>query len=72
MLTTKQSILISGSSDITINDEKYFVASISATINNGNINITKTISNKEMFNTYKDEVQKDFSDFEAYVYNLEV
>ena len=69
MLTTRQSILITGSSDVMVGDEKVFVASLSATINGTDINISKTISNKDVFETHKEEVQKDFADFENYVYD---
>ena len=69
MLTTRQSILITGSSDVMVGDEKVFVASLSATINGTDINISKTISNRDVFETNKEEVQKDFADFENYVYD---
>ena len=69
MLTTRQSILITGSSDVMVGDEKVFVASLSATINGTDINISKTISNKDVFETNREEVQKDFADFENYVYD---
>lgn len=69
MLTTRESILITGSSDIMVGDEKIFVASLSATINGTDINISKTISNRDVFETHKEEVQKDFADFENYVYD---
>ena len=69
MLTTRESILITGSSDVMVGDEKIFVASLSATINGTDINISKTISNRDVFETHKEEVQKDFADFEYYVYD---
>ena len=69
MLTTRESILITGSSDVMVGDEKIFVASLSAAINGTDINISKTISNREVFETNKEEVQKDFADFENYVYD---
>ena len=69
MLTTRESILITGSSDVMVGDEKIFVASLSATINGTDINISKTISNREVFETNKEEIQKDFADFENYVYD---
>ena len=68
MLTTRESILITGSSDVMVGDEKIFVASLSATINGTDINISKTISNKEAFDAHKEEVLKDFAEFEEYVY----
>ena len=52
-----------------VGDEKIFVASLSATINGTDINISKTISNRDVFETHKEEVQKDFADFENYVYD---
>ena len=69
MLTTRESILITGSSDVMVGDEKIFVASLSATINGTDLNISKTISNRDVFETHKEEVQKDFADFENYVYD---
>ena len=69
MLTTRESILITGSSDVMVGDEKIFVASLSATINGTDINISKTISTRDVFETPKEEVQKDFADFENYVYD---
>ena len=69
MLTTRESILITGSSDVMVGDEKIFVASLSATINGTDINISKTISNREVFETNKEEAQKDFAEFEEYVYS---
>ena len=69
MLTTRESTLITGSSDVMVGEEKIFVASLSATINGTDINISKTISNRDVFETHKEEVQKDFADFEDYVYD---
>ena len=68
MVTIRDTIMITGSSEVIIGDEKVFVASLSATINGSDINITKTISNKEAFDSHKEEVQKDFTEFEEYVY----
>ena len=68
MVTIRDTIMITGSSEVIIGDEKVFVASLSATINGSDINITKTISNKEAFDSHKEEVQKDFAEFEEYVY----
>ena len=68
MVTITDTIMITGSSEVIIGDEKVFVASLSATINGSDINITKTISNKEAFDAHKEEVQKDFAEFEEYVY----
>ena len=68
MVTIRDTIMITGSSEVIISDEKTFVASMSATINGSDISITKTISNKEAFDAHKEEVQKDFAEFEEYVY----
>ena len=68
MVTIRDTIMITGSSEVIIGDEKVFVASLSATINGSDINITKTISNKEAFDAHKEEVQKDFAEFEEYDY----
>ena len=68
MVTIRDTIMITGSSEVIIGDEKVFVASLSATINGSDINITKTISNKETFDAHKEEVLKDFAEFEEYVY----
>ena len=46
------------------------VASMYASISeDGNININKTITNKEVYNRHKEEVQKDLRDFENFVYS---
>ena len=71
MVTIRDTIMITGSSEVIIGDEKVFVASLSATINGSDINITKTISNKEAFDAHKEEVQKNFAEFEEYVYDHE-
>lgn len=36
----------------------------------GDININKSIQDKELFNLNKKDVLKDFSEFENYVYSL--
>ena len=71
MVTIRDTIMITGSSEVIIGDEKVFVASLSATINGSDTNITKTISNKEAFDAHKEEVLKDFAEFEEYVYTHE-
>lgn len=69
MLTIRDTVMINASSEIVNGDDKIFVASLSATINDSDTNITKTISNREAFEIHKEEVQKDFAEFEEYVYN---
>ena len=66
MLQTTTSKQFSGTSTV----ENVVVANMYATINeNGNININKTINDQKAYVEYKEEVEKDMSDFEYLVYS---
>ena len=71
MLKTTTSKNFNGTSIIDDGEMKgVIVASMYASISeDGNININKTITNKEVYNRHKEEVQKDLQDFENFVYS---
>lgn len=71
MLKTTTSKNFNGTSIIDDGEMKgVIVASMYASISeDGNININKTITNKEVYNRHKEEVQKDLRDFENFVYS---
>ena len=71
MLKTTTSKNFNGTSIVDDGEMKgVIVASMYASISDdGNININKTITNKEVYNRHKEEVQKDLRDFENFVYS---
>ena len=71
MLKTTTSKNLNGTSIVDDGEMKgAIVASMYASISeDGNININKTITNKEVYNRHKEEVQKDLRDFENFVYS---
>ena len=71
MLKTTTSKNLNGTSIVDDGEMKgVTVASMYASISeDGNININKTITNKEVYNRHKEEVQKDLRDFENFVYS---
>lgn len=71
MLKTTTSKNLNGTSTVDDGEMKgVIVASMYASISeDGNININKTITNKEVYNRHKEEVQKDLQDFENFVYS---
>ena len=71
MLKTTTSKNLNGTSIVDDGEMKgVIVASMYASISeDGNININKTITNKEVYNRHKEEVQKDLHDFENVVYS---
>lgn len=71
MLKTTTSKNLNGTSIVDDGEMKgVIVASMYASISeDGNININKTITNKEVYNRHKEEVQKDLLDFENFVYS---
>ena len=71
MLKTTTSKNFNGTSIVDDGEMKgVIVASMYASISeDGNININKTITNKEEYNRHKEEVQKDLRDFENFVYS---
>ena len=71
MLKTTTSKNLNGTSIVDDGEMKgVIVSSMYASISeDGNININKTITNKEVYNRHKEEVQKDLRDFENFVYS---
>lgn len=70
MLTSTKSTSITGNSYITVNSENKIIAYMNANISDsGNVNINKTIQDKELFEANKTSVLQDFSDFETLVYS---
>ena len=71
MLKTTTSKNFNGTSIVDDGEMKgVIVASMYASISeDGNININKTITNKEVYNRHKEEVHKDLRDFENFVYS---
>ena len=69
MLKIESVLNISGES--TIDGTK--VVYMNATINSNEVGttISKTIVNKELYNTHKTQVRQDMNDFEDYVYDME-
>lgn len=75
MLKTNKSISITGQSYIETtensNTSEHIIAYMNASIpENGDININKSIQNKELFTKHKKDVLDDFTEFETYVYSL--
>lgn len=75
MLKTNKSVTITGQSYIKVDGDNGQTEKIIAYMNvsipeNGDININKSIQDKELFNNNKKDVLKDFSEFENYVYSL--
>jgi histidinol phosphatase-like enzyme len=69
MVVLNKSITINGASVINDGEKDVQVAYMNASIQtDGNLNINKAIQNSEMFESNKDDVLKDFSAFEEFVY----
>ncbi len=70
MINIDKSISITGNSIINNGEKEILVAYVNANISNdGNISITKSIIDKDMFNRHKEQILEDFNKFEQYVYN---
>lgn len=75
MLKTNKSVTVTGQSYIKVNNgdgqSEKIVAYMNASIpENGDININKSIQDKDLFSKNKKDILKDFSEFENYVYSL--
>ena len=75
MLNINKTTNVSGQSfiEVTENDStvKKQVAYMNASVSeNGNVNINKSIQDVTLFNTNKEAVLADFTEFENYVYGL--
>lgn len=69
MVEINKSITLTGSSKINGVQAVYMSASIEAGSNSANV--TKTITDKDLYNANKDEARKDVSEFESAVYAIE-
>lgn len=69
MLTINKTMNLSGISVVAEGEKQMQVARMSATINaGGEFNSNHSIQNKDMFEMHKEEVLKDFDDFDNCVY----
>lgn len=67
MLNYRKSITVTGESVVGGANVAYMNATIS---DNGEININRSIQNKELFETNKDAITADFTEFDEYAYSL--
>lgn len=70
MLKVNKNITLTGTSEIEGQQVAYMSASLS-TDGNGNANVSRTITNQELYNANKVAARKDMNDFELEVYKLE-
>lgn len=70
MLDLKQNITLTGISQIEGAQVAYLTATISSD-GEGNASISKSITNKELYNANRDEVRRDMAEFEEAVYKIE-
>lgn len=71
MLTFNKTVNVNGISVVESDGKQVQVAYMNASINvNGAFNSNRSIQNKEMFETHKEEVVEDFAAFDDYVYQL--
>ena len=70
MLKVNKNITLTGTSEIEGQQVAYMSASLS-TDGNGNANVSRTITNQELYNANKVAVRKDMNDFELEVYKVE-
>lgn len=67
----EKSTTVTGQSIVTVDDKPVTVAFMNATIQaNGTVSIGHIINDKHAFDTNTEQVQKDFAEFDAYVYSL--
>lgn len=72
MLRTSVSKTVTGTSLVNSGDVDMVVASMSASIHeDGNVNINKTIVNRDLYNANKEIVRSDMEAFEVFVYDME-
>lgn len=70
MLKISKNITITGTSLIDDKQVAYMSATIS-TDGTTNPNIVKTITNIELYNNHKEDIRKDFEEFEKEVHSIE-
>lgn len=72
MITIAKSITITATSIVEDNEQDMVVAHMNANIgDDGNINISKSTINKDIFDKHKTQVLADFKEFEEYVYSMQ-
>ena len=72
MLRTSVSKTVTGTSMVKSGDVDVIVASMSASIHeDGNVNINKTIVNRDLYDANKEDVRADMEAFEELVYSME-
>lgn len=71
MLKISETRNVSGQVMIGEGEKAKQVAYLNASVSkDGNVNINKTIQDKEVFKENKEAVLKDFTDFETFVYGI--
>ena len=71
MLKISETRNVSGQVMIGDGEKAKQVAYLNASVSkDGNVNINKTIQDKEVFKENKEAVLKDFTDFETFVYGI--
>lgn len=71
MLKKSKNVTITGNSTISINGADVVVMTMNSTIGeNGSVNITKNVQNKDNYLSNKEAVDADFIEFETYVNSL--
>lgn len=70
MLDLKQNITLTGIAKIEGAQVAYLTATISGD-GGENASISKSITNKDLYNANKEEVRRDMAEFEEGVYNIE-
>ena len=71
MLKISETRNVSGQVMIGEGEKAKQVAYLNASVSkDGNVNINKTIQDKEVFKENKDAVLKDFTEFETFVYGI--
>lgn len=72
MLKTSVSKTVTGTSMIKSGDIDMVAASMSASIHeDGNVNINKTIVNRDLYDANKEDVRTDMDAFDEFVYGME-
>lgn len=71
MLKMNKTMNVNGSSIVTVNEKETVAVTMNASLSeNGSINISKYIQNKEAYLANKEQIEKDTVEFEAYVLQL--
>lgn len=71
MLKMNKTMNVNGSSIVTVNEKETVAVTMNASLSeNGSINISKYIQNKEAYLANKEQIEKDTVEFETYVLQL--